>query len=324
MISWQVFLRNHQVDLMKFGVAIDFEAIDRVTYQDAYLYAGQSLATWETNTLFWKTSKQNVLPQLKQGKTYCLKIYTSTQPIQRLYVKVTFFDRYQEKMMDKTFKKDENIFVMPEDAFYYSIELINGGLTSMIFERLEVSEVLDDNAIDKRGELEIKMLTGHGESKSCQVIFTEPDMLSVAPVDIVSVPNEQKLIQLTNRQALSHFYLDDGRCNEDILEILREQVTDENIKKVQLIGYGPISNFASSYYADILASDKIEVYHTPNQPLKLSDDYQKVIGFDIFNQFTTKFSNIKYYGHVDSSQPLFHITLPNQLANCPALNQYQL
>lgn len=323
MISWQIFLRNHQVDLMKFGVAIDFEAIDRVVYRDAYLYAGQSLATWGTNTIFWQTSKQNVLPQLKQGRTYCLKMYASTQPVQCLYLKVAFFDRYREKLLEKTFKTNENVFVMPEEAFYYSIELINGGLTSMIFERLEVSEVLDDNAIDKREELEIKMLTGHGESKSCQVIFTEPDMLSVSPVDIVSVPNEQKVIQLTNRQALSHFYLKDGECNEDILEILREQVSNEQIRQIQLIGYGPISNFASSYYADILASDKIEVYHTTNQPLQLSNDYQKIIGFDVFNQYTTQFSNIKYYGHVDSSQQLFHIALSNQLTDCPALKQYQ-
>ena len=146
MIYYQLFLRNDNAGLNTRGSNVAFQSIDCVTYQNDYLSPGQTLATWSTMDAFWSMNSQNFLPRLHQNKSYCLQNSYCSQPEKRLYVKITFYNRYKERISQMMLKDVMNRFEVPEETIHYTVELINGGLKNFEFHQITLFPIEQSEA----------------------------------------------------------------------------------------------------------------------------------------------------------------------------------
>lgn len=322
MIVHQIFLKPMNTTLMIHGSDIHFQAIDQVEFSNQYLYAGQSLVTWSTMTEFWRSSLQNPLPILQQGRDYQLDIYYSSIPDQRLYIKVIFFNRYKERIDQKVFKQRSNILSVPKEAIHYQIELVNGGLESFCFYQLNLSlmEKYQNQFLLKDSDLQISnFINPNEQDHTLRIVFTEPRLSTVHSFDFAKLTKAQNIIQITNTRALAQLYLSKGQLDLRIVHLILQLITEYDVRQVSFIGYGPISNYACLKYRDQFLDIPTRVYlskqNHPDYPLI----YHQIAGFDDFA--TKKYSPHQtdcYYGSTVGESLMPDVNLENQLSTCPA------
>lgn len=320
MITYQLFLRNDNVELNTRGSKLCFQAINQVSYQNNYLSPGQTLATWTTMGEFWRLNMQNFLPRLQLNQKYCLQLFYQSEPVDRLYVKVTFYNRYKEQISQIVLKEKTNYFEVPDEIIHYKIELINGGLKSFDFQQLNLFQVADDESeyLLLEDDLTISsFIHPDEENHTLRIVFTEPRLASVNTVDWTKLPQAKNIIEVTNKLALSHFYLVDGQLDERIVQSFNELIKMYEVDKVAFIGYGPISNFASQLYASNIQQVSVKIFAAAGCEVHYPQIYQRIRGFNRFIE-TAGNKDIHYYGQKKVNQWLPDLNNETMLKICPA------
>ena len=62
------------------------------------------------------------------------------KPLDGVYIKISFFNRYGDIVEEKIEKTTEFNFSYPEDTYYYQISLLSAGFESMDFYSLSIKE----------------------------------------------------------------------------------------------------------------------------------------------------------------------------------------
>lgn len=322
MIVHQIFLKPSNTTQMIHGSDIHFQAIDQVEFRNQYLYAGQSLVTWSTLTEFWRQSLQNPLPILQQGREYQLDVYYSSIPDHRLYIKVTFYNRYKERIDQKVFKQRTNILSVPEEALHYQIELVNGGLESFCFHQLNLSLIENDqdHFFIKDRDLQISnFINPNGQDHTLRIVFTEPRLSTIHPFDFKKLLKAQNIIQITNTRALAQLYLSEGQLDLRIVQLISQLITQYDARKISFIGYGPISNDACLKYREQFLDIPTRVYLSKQNHQDYPFLYHRIAGFDEFaaKKYVPHQTDC-YYGSTIGESLMSDINLENQLYTCPA------
>lgn len=317
----QLYLRSHSTDLMKYGSDIHFESIDNVTFENQHLYAGQTIATWSTMTEFWKTVMQNPLPRLIQNHEYKLKIRYESKPEKRLYVKIVFYDRYKERISQLVLKESVNSFEVPENTIHYEIQLINGGLVYFRFQQIELIPVQDsdeDNFLQEDDLLISGFINPDEQDHTLRLMFTEPRLSTVHPTDISLIPEAKNVVQISSSLALAHFYLVDNQLDQRIISQIRDLIQEYEVEKIDFIGYGPISNFASQLYShqieDIPAISYLLSCATASFPMS----YRKIEGYERFEKYSdADQKGIVYYQPIENPITA-DVNTETSLTYCPS------
>lgn len=321
MIYYQLFLRNDNAILNTRGSNVAFQSIDCVMYQNDYLSPGQTLATWSTMDVFWKSNIQNFLPRLHQNKSYCLQNSYRSQPEKRLYVKITFYNRYKERISQMMLKDVTNHFEVPEETIHYTVELINGGLKKFEFHQITLFPVEQSETpfYFKEADLYISELIHPDEEiDELNVVFNEPRLASIHSIHWEDFPQVKNVMEIVNTNALAHFYLHDGQIDDRIVKVLREVINTYSTSKISFIGYGKISNFAARIYASSFNYFPINVYQSTEEGTHYPTVYRQIQGYDKMMQIAQEFNGtIIEYGRNIKSDWLPDVNTETVLRNCP-------
>ena len=300
----QLYLRSHSTDLMKYGSDIHFESIDSVTFENQHLYAGQTIATWSTMTEFWKTVMQNPLPRLIQNHEYKLKIRYESKPENRLYVKIVFYDRYKERISQLVLKERVNSFEVPENTIHYEIQLINGGLVYFRFQQIElipVQESDEDNFLQEDDLFISGFINPDDQAHTLRLIFTEPRLSTIHFADMAAMHNAKNVVQISSSLALAHFYLVDNQIDQRIISQIRDLIKEYEVEKIDFIGYGPISNFASQLYSQQIEDIPTSSYLLASATTSFPMSYRKIEGYERLEKYAdTKQKGIVYYQPIEN------------------------
>ena len=104
---------------------------------------GTEIHSWTAIQNYQGSRTQPVLPLLKKGQTYRLDAFYTTVPQDSVYLKVSFWDRYDKEVKQIIEKSHSVTFVYPKEAYYYSIALLSAGVLELNFKGMGIEEVGD-------------------------------------------------------------------------------------------------------------------------------------------------------------------------------------
>lgn len=102
-------------------------------FENKTVASGKVLKTWFSRTHYQANRKSPELPILYRGKTYRLDAVMTTQPSQRVYFQITYFNRQNEEVGFTILRGDQQTFTFPDNAFTYTISLLNAGCQNLTF-----------------------------------------------------------------------------------------------------------------------------------------------------------------------------------------------
>lgn len=301
-----IYWDNGGKDSYLHGSYITFKG-KRVLFENRLLPSGNAIKTWHSQTNFQAHRVNPGLPLLQRGQVYYLTFKGKAVPEESIYLKVTFFNRFNEVLSFVILKDGDNRFTYPLDAYTYQVELMNAGNQRLLFEALLLASEEVENGVD--GGLD-------------EAFSFEAD----APFNLVFLENPTQLVELKQQLAFVKLgnYLPVGDIEghldyyvaPDYIATLTEKVQKmASGRLIRLIGYGPIGNFAALYYHRLL--DKSVVYITASQFALTT--YEKIIGTsnpDLHQQVHRLFEEDKYhesvhlYGSRDSLGEEFQLVSP--------------
>ena len=97
----------------------------------------------DCHTKLSRKSDPASLAFIEKGQTYRLDAFYTTVPQDSVYLKVSFWDRYDKEVKQIIEKSHSVTFVYPKEAYYYSIALLSAGVLELNFKGMGIEEVGD-------------------------------------------------------------------------------------------------------------------------------------------------------------------------------------
>ncbi|HEM3438630.1 TPA: accessory Sec system protein Asp3 [Streptococcus suis] len=107
-----------------------------VHFENQRFASGKTIKKWLSSTNYQQSRKAPDLPLLKPGATYSIVQKFQVEPEGRAYLQLDFFNRQGEAIGLMILKKDEEVFMFPQDAYTYTISLKSAGCQSVAFSHL--------------------------------------------------------------------------------------------------------------------------------------------------------------------------------------------
>ena len=250
-----IYWDNHGSDTYLYGTDISFDD-NAVTFSNSLMPAGTVIKKWASKVNYQMNRVTSQAPLLEENRKYKIKKHIEELPQDTLYIKINFYDRYNNVVGSYTIRSEEDVFEVPQERYYYTVELINAGCESFKFYSLQIMDAKLD-ASYKNG---YNITDFEKESNSLAVIFEEPT------VGLANYIDKDILAKFSNYAVISSSYLDAKHYRDKGLEkSIEEKLMNTQIENIFFIGYGKISNEAAKYYANkynklaFVSGDKKEV-----------------------------------------------------------------
>lgn len=248
MKNWIIHWDYQMGDSFLFGSEINLIAPDFVKYENKLLPPGTDLRIWKSKIDFQTNKRGNSLPVLTPEKEYWLKLNVKLKENESVYIKVEFYNRFNEFLEFKIIY-GEGSFIYPKEAAYYNIILINNGVSSFVFQNIILS--VDDYKESIPGYKVSEVLNHSEDSTELTIIFTEPMSKEITNLSNSNLINFKDVIIVKSSFIDSHLYLDSD-FQEYLFNIINNLKNTFEINRIKFIGYGPISNFSAVYYSHYL------------------------------------------------------------------------
>lgn len=229
----------------------------RVSFHNPLMSPSYAITSWFSKTNFQQHRLQPTLPLLQRGKTYRVRLVADVEPSNTLYVKVTFFNRFDKEVSFVMLKEENWSFTYPEDAFSYTIELINAGCDHFSFDSLIVAEEEEERDV----LLDDMAVYAPCDHSYLHVVFLEDDIqqASQLPTEVLESLGNVMLIGDVAAQASGYL----SQTFEEKLKKYLHFYRENGLTQVRWIGCGPMGNVASLYYSSKWDG---QVYITPYLP----------------------------------------------------------
>lgn len=238
-IRWTNFAQNSY----SFGSQLSFVG-KRVHFCNPLMTPGQTLTKWSSRTHFQKDRLHPSLPLLRGKQEYNLQLRANVQPQGTLYVQITFYDRFDREMGRILLKDQQWGFTYPEQAFFYTIELINAGCDTVIFDSLILSEESAEVLDVRLDDLAVYAPAAHNY---LHVLFLEEDIEAISQLPISLLEKMGNVVLVGDFHSRASGYL-----SSDFEEKLKKHLHfyhENGLTQVRFIGYGPLGNVAAVYYS---------------------------------------------------------------------------
>ena len=211
----------------------------------------------------------NILPILSPEKQYWIKLNVKLKENESVYIKVEFYNRFND-LLDFKIIYGVDSFIYPKTAAYYSIILVNNGVSSFVFQNIILST--DEFIEDIPGYTISNIKNYTDDSTELTVIFTEPIPREITNINNKYIVNYKDIIIVNSSLLDAHLYLE-----PDFQEYLKNTINNlkqkYEISNVRFVGYGPISNFSAVYYSHYIDDSNAKI---TNEWLN-SDKYNNII-----------------------------------------------
>lgn len=132
-----------------YGSKIIRRGRDNVYFYNGGLPAGSAVYKWDMVFSYGSAHAIPALPLLIPGHRYLFKLWAESNKPSGLYVRVIAYDREDTVVKLQIIRNGEGIFNFPQEANYYTVELVSAGATEITFHRIDIQEVFDDTDIEK-------------------------------------------------------------------------------------------------------------------------------------------------------------------------------
>lgn len=265
MITW-----NYESgDSYLFGSNINYIASDCVEFDNNLLPPGTDIRTWRSKMNFQWNKMGNILPILSPEKQYWIKLNVKLKENESVYIKVEFYNRFND-LLDFKIIYGVNSFIYPKTAAYYSIILVNNGVSSFVFQNIILST--DEFIEDIPGYTISNIKNYTDDSTELTVIFTEPIPREIQIINNKYIVNYKDVIIVNSSLLDAHLYLEPD-FQEYLMNTIKNLKQKYEISNVRFVGYGPISNFSAVYYSHYIDDSNAKI---TNEWLN-SDKYNNII-----------------------------------------------
>ena len=256
-------------DSYLFGSNINYIAPDCVEFDNNLLPPGTDIRTWRSKMNFQWNKMGNILPILSLEKQYWIKLNVKLKENESVYIKVEFYNRFND-LLDFKIIYGVDSFIYPKTAAYYSIILVNNGVSSFVFQNIILST--DEFIEDIPGYTISNIKNYTDDSTELTVIFSEPIPREIQIINNKYIVNYKDVIIVNSSLLDAHLYLEPD-FQEYLMNTIKNLKQKYEISNVRFVGYGPISNFSAVYYSHYIDDSNAKI---TNEWLN-SDKYNNII-----------------------------------------------
>lgn len=227
-----------------YGSQVSFEE-NRVIFRNPQMPPSFVIAQWTSMTNFQGHRSQPELPVLERGAQYKVTLSAEVFPQASVHLKMTYFDRFGKVVGFEFIKEMTGQFTYPEDAFSYTVDLVNSGCEKIVFNYFKISS--QESSLK---ETQSAKILSSEKSENIVVVLNEPN---TGDFDFKVL---EKLSRLGNLLLIDY---DAGEFSgysssffeERFREYLQQEFSDLKYSVI-FVGYGPVGNFFSCFYASRL------------------------------------------------------------------------
>lgn len=309
-IRWANLAQNSYA----FGSNLSFVG-QRVHFHNPLMSPGYALTKWSSRTHYQRDRLHPTLPLLHRNQDYCLKLRAEVIPQGSLYVKVTFYDRFDREISHSLLKDEKWSFTYPDQAFSYTFELINAGCDSVMFDCLILSEKSSETLNVSLDDLAVYAPRDHDY---LHVLFLEDTIQTTSQLPIALLEEMGNVMLIGDPLAQSSGYL--SSAFEEKLKSYLHFYRENGLTQVRFIGCGPMGNVAAVYYSAKWLSEAYVTYAFPSLSA-----YQKllteppVIDLESIWERREYSQSISYYGLKSCPENAFFADLLTDLHDLRAL-----
>lgn len=225
-----------------YGSQVSFEE-HQVIFYNPQMPPSFPITQWHSLSNFQGYRKQPELPLLERGKTYTINLFEEVFPQGSTYLRITCFNRFGEVVEVFFIKEMTGQFTYPEEAFSYTIELLNSGCERVVFKHFIISDGESDSPAQPR---------------TFERMFPKPtNRVTILLVEPNKLPSElaipEKLQEMGNLILVDYLNDQDRGYSmaefEETLKTYLSQEFDDTNPSLNFVGYGPVGNFFSCFYA---------------------------------------------------------------------------
>ena len=126
------------------GSVVQYDTESRSVYfKNAFFSPSSTIVRWSSKLQYYKEGTLLELPLLKRDESYRLSSQAVVRPNGGLQLKVNFYDRSEKLLECQVFTLDGGAFTYIEEAYFYTIELINVGVEELLFDYLVLESIKD-------------------------------------------------------------------------------------------------------------------------------------------------------------------------------------
>ena len=151
-MSWRIFWTDFVSDTYLYGSEIRFVNKNNVEFQNRLMPPGTIIKEWYSKTNYQAKRIEPALPIIDGESKYRIKINLDTPDDGTCLVRLVFYDRYEREAGDITIRDKEQDFTCPLKTYSYRLQLVNGGMTKLIFHSIIIEEIEDEKKDEEKVE----------------------------------------------------------------------------------------------------------------------------------------------------------------------------
>lgn len=214
-----------------------------VFFENPFMPATLVIHRWSSLRPYQANRRPVDLPLLKRGQRYQLSKQMTVFEGNPLYVKVLFYNRYNDLISQVFIKEDKGDFSYPDEAYWYEIELVNTACQRFRFDYL-ILKPLEEQVPT--------ILRFPKPSEALTVIFQE-DLQDQLP--------DRVLADLGNVLVIAPETVTGDFISDQRLPVIEALIADylTHYREGRLIAYGTYGSLAVVYLSFFL--EKTKAYH---------------------------------------------------------------
>lgn len=126
-----------------YGSSIHFSE-GQAHFSNSLLAPGKTMIRFGSRTNYQGNRQSPELPLLRPGQTYMIDSQIQTQPENRYFIQLKFFNRQNEIVGVEMVRENGHSFVYPKDAFTYELLVKSGGCHQMDFTHVTLSQETEE------------------------------------------------------------------------------------------------------------------------------------------------------------------------------------
>ncbi|KXT79301.1 Accessory secretory protein Asp3 [Streptococcus sp. DD11] len=127
-----------------YGSTLIYHSPSHIFFENKLMASGQTIHEWSSGWHYQRDRLQPSLPLLKRGARYRLTRDMDLYPDFSVFLKVIFFDRYNEELGNQVERSESLTFTYPQDAYSYKVQLLSAGVESFEFYALKIDQVEEE------------------------------------------------------------------------------------------------------------------------------------------------------------------------------------
>lgn len=142
--TWSVTWKEYTADTYTYGSSIRFCKDRSVEFENRMMPPGTVIKEWSSKTNFQTDKTEPALPIIDGEGRYEIVSDIDCEEGQNVLLRLLFYDRFGNEADSIAIWDKTATFQCPLRTYSYKLQLINGGLTRLVFHSVTIREISDD------------------------------------------------------------------------------------------------------------------------------------------------------------------------------------